>query len=41
MTRKLIIVIGAGCVLVLNFLFVLFMIAVGLIHDFKEKGRKW
>jgi hypothetical protein len=41
MTRKLIIVIGAGCVLVVNFLFVLYMIAAGLIDDWQKGKRKW
>jgi type II secretory pathway component PulK len=41
MTRKLIVVIGAAIILALNALFLVALVTAGLIHDWKEKGRKW
>jgi hypothetical protein len=41
MTRKLIIVIGAAAILFLNALFLVALVTAGLIHDLKERGRKW
>jgi type II secretory pathway component PulK len=41
MTRKIVIVIGAALILALNALFLVALVTAGLIHDLKERGRKW
>jgi hypothetical protein len=40
MTRKLIVVIGAGLILLANALFLLLVVASEIIHNWK-KGRGW
>jgi hypothetical protein len=39
MTRKLIIVVGAGCILVVNFLFVVFTVIASELRERRDRAR--
>jgi hypothetical protein len=37
----MVVIIGAILILALNALFLVALVTAGLIHDLKERGRKW
>jgi hypothetical protein len=41
MAKRMVVIIGAILILALNALFLVALVTAGLIHDLKERGRKW